>query len=197
VIEARTGRDGARVCRARVYHRGRYVGSRTSRGSEMLRSGNVVRLMGCVLVYGPTPGAAERPVQDWCEAWLSAQPPRAPATERNIREAINKRIAKAFGRRPAISVRPSEVRAWCADLARTQSAGTARHSLGVLRRVFDYAVQDGAIPRNPASGIRLPKVEGNAPQRLTHRIMVARTAIRIKERPGSYRSCLVLCTSLG
>jgi len=75
---------------------------------------------------------------------------------------------KTFGRRPAISVRPSEVRAWCADLARTQSPATARHSLGVLRRVFDYAVQDGAIPRNPATGIRLPKVQGNEPQPLSH-----------------------------
>src|SRR3954471_6734122 len=46
------------------------------------------------------PGAAERPVQDWCDAWLAAQSPRAPATERKIREAINKRIAKTFGRRP-------------------------------------------------------------------------------------------------
>ena len=98
----------------------------------------------------------------------AAQPPRAPATERKIREAITERIAKGFGRRPAISVRPSEVRAWCSDLARTQSAATARHSLGVLRRVFDYAVQDGAIPRNPATGIRLPKVQGNEPQPLTH-----------------------------
>ncbi len=114
------------------------------------------------------PGAAERPVQDWCDAWLAAQPPRAPATERKIREAINKRIAKTFGRRPAISVRPSEVRTLCADLARTQSPATARHSLGVLRRVFDYAMQDGAIPRNPATGIRLPKVQGNEPQPLTH-----------------------------
>ncbi len=56
----------------------------------------------------------------------------------------------------------------CADLARTQSAATARHSLGVLPRVFDYAVQDGAIPRNPVTGIRLPKAQGNEPQPLTH-----------------------------
>src|SRR4051812_35979713 len=67
-----------------------------------------------------------------------------------------------------MSVRPSEVRAWCSDLARAQSPATARHSLGVLRRVFDYALQDGAIPRNPATGIRLPKVQGNEPQPLTH-----------------------------
>jgi hypothetical protein len=40
------------------------------------------------------PGAAERPVQDWCDAWLAAQSPRVPATERKIREALNKRIAK-------------------------------------------------------------------------------------------------------
>ena len=29
-------------------------------------------------------------------------------------------------------------------------------------------MQDGAIPRNPATGIRLPKVQGNEPQPLTH-----------------------------
>jgi site-specific recombinase XerC len=59
-------------------------------------------------------------------------------------------------------------RSAAAELARTQSPATARHSLGVLRRVFAYAVQDGAIPRNPAAGIRLPKVQGNEPQPLTH-----------------------------
>ena len=49
-----------------------------------------------------------------------------------------------------------------------QSVATARHSLGVLRRVFDYAVRDGVIQRNPAGGIRLSKVQGNEPRPLTH-----------------------------
>jgi len=168
VIEVRTGRDGARVYRARVYHRGRYVASRTFARKRDAQEWERRQVDGLRSGVWSDPGAAERPVQDWCDAWLAAQPPRAPATERKIREAINKRIAKGFGRRPAISVRPSEVRAWCADLARAQSPATARHSLGVLRRVFDYAVQDGAIPRNPATGIRLPKVQGNEPQPLTH-----------------------------
>jgi integrase len=48
------------------------------------------------------------------------------------------------------------------------SAATARHSLGVLRRVFDYAIRDGAIQRNPAAGIRLPKVQDNDRRPLTH-----------------------------
>ena len=168
MIEVRTGRDGARVYRARVYHRGRYVASRTFARKRDAQEWERRQVDGLRSGVWSDPGAAERPVQDWCDAWLAAQPPRAPATECKIREAVNKRIANTFGRRPAISVRPSEVRAWCADLARTQSPATARHSLGVLRRVLDYAVQDGAIPRNPATGIRLPKVQGNEPQPLTH-----------------------------
>ncbi len=146
MIEVRSGRDGARVYRARVYHRGRYVASRTFARKRDAQEWERRQVDGLRSGVWSDPGAAERPVQDWCDAWLAAQPPRAPATERKIREAINKRIAETFGRRPAISVRPSEVRTWCSDLARTQSAATARHSLGVLRRVFDYAVQDGPFP---------------------------------------------------
>jgi len=114
------------------------------------------------------PAAGDRPVREWCEIWLNAQPARQPATERKIRGVIAKQIAETFGRRPLVSVRPSEVQAWAAELSRTQSAATARHSLGVLRRVFDYAVRDGVIQRNPASGIRLSKVQGNDPRPLTH-----------------------------
>ncbi|WP_231991911.1 site-specific integrase [Mycobacterium sp. ACS4331] len=93
---------------------------------------------------------------------------------------MNKQIAGTFGRRPLVSVRPSEVQAWAADISRRQSAATARHSLGVLRRVFDYAVRDGAIHRNPAVGIKLPKVQGNDPRPLTH-AQLWQLADRLKE----------------
>ena len=117
---------------------------------------------------GSDPAAGDRPVGEWCQTWLDAQPVRQPATVRKIRGVITKQIAGTFGRRPLVSVRPSEVQAWAADLSRTQSVATARHALGVLRRVFDYAVRDGAIQRNPAAGIRLSKVQGNDPRPLTH-----------------------------
>jgi integrase len=114
------------------------------------------------------PAAGDRSVGEWCQTWLDAQPVRQPATVRKIRGVIAKQIAGTFGRRPLVSVRPSEVQAWAAELSRTQSVATARHALGVLRRVFDYAVRDGAIQRNPAAGIRLSKVQGNDPRPLTH-----------------------------
>jgi integrase len=168
VIEGRIGPGGTRVYRARIYYRGRYVASRTfqrkrdaqeweRRQTDSLRSG-----------VWSDPAAGDRPVGEWCKIWLDAQPARQPATLRKIRGVIAKQIAGTFGRRPLVSVRPSEVQAWAAELSRTQSVATARHALGVLRRVFDYAVRDGAIQRNPAAGIRLSKVQGNDPRPLTH-----------------------------
>lgn len=114
------------------------------------------------------PAAGDRPVRERCDIWLNAQTARQPATERKIGGVIAKQIAETFLRRPLVSVRPSEVQAWAAELSRTQSPATARQLLGVLRRVFDYAVRDGVIQRNPAAGTGLSTVQGNDPRPLTH-----------------------------
>jgi integrase len=156
------------VYRARVYYRGRYVASRTFSRKRDAQEWERKQVDTLKTGAWADPRAGEKPVREWCEVWLAAQPARAAATERKIRGVVTKQIAGTFGRRPLVSVRPSEVQAWAADISRKQSAATARHSLGVLRRVFDHAVRDGAIHRNPAAGIRLPKVQGNDPRPLTH-----------------------------
>ncbi|MGY4648692.1 tyrosine-type recombinase/integrase [Mycobacterium sp. URHB0021] len=168
MIESRVGRGGARVYRARVYYRGRYVASRTFPRKRDAQEWERKQVETLKTGAWADPKAGEWPVREWCDIWLSAQPARAQATERKIRGVIRKQIAGTFGRRPLVSVRPSEVQAWAADISRKQSAATARHSLGVLRRVFDHAARDGAIHRNPAAGIRLPKVQANDPRPLTH-----------------------------
>ncbi|WP_428367984.1 tyrosine-type recombinase/integrase [Mycolicibacterium sp.] len=168
MIEARTGPNGSRVYRARVYYRGRYVASRTFSRKRDAQEWERKQVDTLKTGTWADPRAGEKPVREWCDIWLAAQPARAAATERKIRGVVTKQIAGTFGRRPLVSVRPSEVQAWAADISRKQSAATARHSLGVLRRVFDHAVRDGAIHRNPAAGIRLPKVQGNDPRPLTH-----------------------------
>lgn len=168
MIEARVGPNGARVYRSRVYYRGRYVASRTFQRKRDAQEWERKQVETLKTGVWADPKAGERSIREWCEIWLSAQPPRQPATERKVRGVITKQVAETFGRRPLVSVRPSEVQAWVADISRRQSPATARHSLGVLRRVFEYAVRDGAIHRNPAAGIRLQKVQGNDPRPLTH-----------------------------
>ena len=168
MIEGREGPGGSRVYRARVYYRGRYVASRTFPRKRDAQEWERKQVDALKTGLWADPKAGEKPVREWCEIWFAAQPPRQPATERKIRGVINKQISGAFGRRPLVSVRPSEVEVWAAGISRQQSPATARHALGVLRRVFDYALRDGAIHRNPAVGIKLPKVQGNDPRPLTH-----------------------------
>jgi hypothetical protein len=101
MIEARTGPGGARVYRARVYYRGRYVASRTfprkrdaqeweRKQVETLKTGAWADLK-----------AGERPVREWCETWLSAQPARQPATERKIRERLDAAARRTIASQPA------------------------------------------------------------------------------------------------
>jgi integrase len=168
VIEPRIGRGGTRVYRARVYYRGRYVASRTFPRKRDAQEWERKQVETLKTGAWADPKAGEKPVREWCQIWSDARPASAAATERKINGVIAKQIAGTFGRRPLISVRPSEVQTWAADISRKQSPATARHALSVFRRVFDYAIRDGAVHRNPAAGIKLPKVQGNDPRPLTH-----------------------------
>lgn len=168
MIDIRSGRDGSRVYRARIYHNGRYVASRTFSRRRDAQEWERKQIDSLKRGTWADARAGELPVREWCQLWFEAQPGRQPATERKIRGVINRQISREFGRRPLVSVRPSEVEAWAASISRMQTPATARHALGVLRRVFEYAVRDGAIYRNPAVGIKLPKVQGNDPRPLTH-----------------------------
>jgi hypothetical protein len=158
VIEVRTGRDGARVYRARVYHRGRYVASRTFARKRDAQEWERRQVDGLRSGVWSDPGAAERPVQDWCDAWLAAQPPRRHATERKIREAINKRIAKGFGRRPAISVRPSEVRALVRGFGTTAVPCNCASLAG--RLTPRLRLRSAGRGHSPESRDRYPPTEG-------------------------------------
>lgn len=168
MIETRIGREGAKVYRARIYHRGRYVASRTFPRKRDAQAWERQQTEGLRSGVWVDPAAGDRPVREWCEAWMASEPPRQTSTERKVRGLIANQISGEFGRRPLVSVRPSEIQLWAAELSRAQSPSTEHPSLGVLRRVFEYALRDGAIQRNPAIGIRLPRVQPNEPNPLTH-----------------------------
>jgi hypothetical protein len=92
VIEARTGPNGARVYRARVYYRGRYVASRTFPRKRDAQEWERKQVEALKTGAWADPKAGERPVREWCETWLSAQPARQPATERKIRGVIGRHL---------------------------------------------------------------------------------------------------------
>ena len=96
------------------------------------------------------PKTAKLTVSDWCDTWIQGYNKRP----RSILQAKTHiaRIKDRFGGRTLVSVRPSEVKAWIADLqASGLSEATVRGAHQRFSQIFSDAVLDGLIPRSPSS----------------------------------------------
>lgn len=156
------------VWRVRIYRHGRYVSGRSFR-----RKGDAVAWESAqtrALAAGTWVAAAvpEQPLAAWIEQWWAARAVVKPSTTTRYRGLIDRHIVPEFGRRPLNSVSRHEVQAWATELAARRSASTARQALGLVRQAYAEAVADGVVARNPARGVRLPRVVSNPPRPLTH-----------------------------
>lgn len=158
-------RDGA--YRVRIFHRGRYVRSgtfRTKREAEAFQREQYSALASGTWVAV----SAVSTVEDHARRWLEMKHGGKPSSVADRKTSIERHVLPVFGRLPMSSVAPSEVERWALRLATVKSPSTARKALGALRSVFDLAVRDGLMARNPASGIKLPTAQPNEPRPLTH-----------------------------
>jgi integrase len=83
-----------------------------------------------------------------------------PKTVASYRSLLSSRVLPAFGRHELRAVRPSEVTTWVGTMvAEGLSPSRIRQAHVVLRLVLDCAVRDGYLNRNPAAGVKLPRLE--------------------------------------
>jgi len=91
---------------------------------------------------------------DYAERWSEGHAIRlAPST----RETVASRLAHAvaeFGRCYLDGIRPGDVRAWQAEMAREHSPSTCNGCLRLLRQVLDAAIVDEVLGSNPARAVR-------------------------------------------
>lgn len=96
------------------------------------------------------PRHAKTTVAEWCELWIAGYSKR-PASISQAKTQI-KRINEKFGTRTLTSIRPSEVKAWIAELQEQGlSPATVRAAHQRFAQIFADAVLDGLIPKSPAS----------------------------------------------
>jgi integrase len=97
--------------------------------------------------------------EDWSRDWLSGKTNIAPRTRRGYIARLNSHLLPVFGQRKLTSITNNEISQW---LARSIEQGVGivvlRQSHGVLRQIFNAAVLDGRLNRNPAIGVPLPRV---------------------------------------
>lgn len=97
---------------------------------------------------------------EWSKLWLNAKSNIAPRTKRGYLARLNSHLLPAFGKRKLTSITNNEISQW---IARSIESGAGpvvlRQSHGILRQIFNAAVLDGRLNRNPAIGVPLPRVK--------------------------------------
>ncbi|MBA2551387.1 MAG: site-specific integrase, partial [Nocardioidaceae bacterium] len=78
-------------------------------------------------------------------------------------------VLPRWGSTPLSRIGHAEVAGWVAELSgRGLSASSVRHAHRVLSLLLALAVRDGRLTRNPADGVRLPRVATSHKRFLTH-----------------------------
>ncbi len=115
------------------------------------------------------PKTARLTVDEWCRTWLTGYGSRRSSTVRQA-EVHLELIVVAFGPMPMSAVQPSDVRSWTAQLKAAGRATSYVYALHArLSQVFNDAVHDGVIVRNPCSRRTSPRTGSQRPYDCNHR----------------------------
>jgi integrase len=121
------------------------------------------------------PSKARITIAELGPAWMSRQRGHLkPAAYNSMDIAWRIRVQPRWGNVPIGDIRPTAVQQWIADLSRGASGAKASgasviiHAHRVLSGILNDAVNDGLLARNPAKGVKLPRVGRKRPVYLTH-----------------------------
>lgn len=115
------------------------------------------------------PNLAKITVGAWARDWLAGQVQLKPATRIRYDVALRNQVLPTWGRVPLRAVTHADVAAWVQQLSESGLApATVRYAHRVLSLILGHAVRDGRLGRNPAEGIRLPRIQRGAMRFLDH-----------------------------
>jgi len=128
------------------------------------------------------PARAKVTVQDWAAQWLAGQVQLKVSTHRRYRGLLEIQVLPTWAQVQIGSVAHADVAQWVQRMgAAGLSASTVRQAHRVFSLVLDLAVMDGRLARNPAKGVRLPRVVSKDKRFLSHE-EVARLAAECGSR---------------
>ena len=100
---------------------------------------------------------------------------------------ITNRLVPTFGQRQLSKITPVVVRSWYAELA-AQTPGVARSAYRLLKAIFNTAITDDLILKNPC------RVKGGGSDRVTERRIpdVNQVAALTQAMPQQYRAAVIV-----
>ncbi len=123
----------------------------------------------------------------YADLWLAQRSDIRPRTREQYGLLIENKLKPAFGQQELAKITPVHVRSWYADLA-GQTPGVARSAYRLLKAIFNTAILDDLIVKNPC------RVKGGGTDRVTDRRIpnVDQVAALTQWMPEQYRAAVIV-----
>jgi integrase len=105
-------------------------------------------------------------VGQWIDEWFAARTDLGPKTRERYEGIIHRHIRPRWGKVRLAAVRHADVQRWLSGLDLAPASVRKVHR--VLSMTLDYAVKDGRLAVNAASGVNLPRVQEPEKRFLAH-----------------------------
>ncbi|MDP9093689.1 MAG: site-specific integrase [Actinomycetota bacterium] len=139
------------------------------------------------------PKASRITVAEWAPRWLATKVNLKQTTRATYENLLRNHILPNWGARQLSGITHEGVASWVAGLeALGLSASTIRQTHRVLSLIFELAVKDGRLARNPATGVPLPRAARAVKVFLTHRDVDA-----LATAAGEYRLVVLFLAYTG
>jgi len=106
--------------------------------------------------------------ETWSEKWIDSLVQVKPSTLQGYVSITRGRLQPRWGSTSLNAITHSDIQSWISDENSRVSARTVRSYHRVLSMILKYAIRDGRLSRNPADGIRLPRIRQKKHPYLTH-----------------------------
>jgi integrase len=105
------------------------------------------------------PAAGRANFGEWAERWYKTTAGLKPSTRHTYRQLLDYQILPTFQKATLAGIDPLLVREWLAALVESDlSPSRIRNAHQVLSQVLAAAVEANRLARNPAKGVRLPRI---------------------------------------
>jgi len=132
------------------------------------------------------PSAGSISVEEWSETWFRSLHGLKPKTLAGYESLLRTRVLPRFGDLALRSVTPAMVREWIADMMEEGlSAARVRQARQVLHALFELAIIDGLIGKNPTQRVKSPPVHPRRQRFLTAQEVALLAEAAEKRRAGS------------
>ncbi len=104
------------------------------------------------------PARGRAPFSEVAASWLASDPNKRPTSRARDETVVRVHLEPLLGKLAIAKIKPSHVRAVVERMVdKGLAPKTVRTNYGVLRAIFNWAVEDDLISRSPCRGVRLPE----------------------------------------